>query len=306
MPAPSSPHYRFEEVAPGVHAALATLEGFAVCNSGLVDLGEGSLVFDAGMTPISAVDLRTHATQILGRAPTMAVTSHRHLDHFLGNSEFASVPIWSTRRTREILLETTNQIQADLSREALEKDLAMLERRRDDMKTEDLRMDLEFNLQIQRALIASAGQVKITPPDHTFDTKLRLPGARAAELVSLGSGHTEADAFLFLPHEKILIAGDLVVLGVQPSMGSGDPEHWVEELNELERLGAEKVVPGHGAVTTNEGIRYTREYLAAVLDVARTPPGTRLPAALRRWEGSVSLEWNIATTRDWVSHHPRH
>ena len=275
-------------------------------NSGLVDLGEGALVFDAGMTPASAKDLRTRTTEVLGRPPSIAVTSHRHLDHFLGNSEFASIPIWSTRRTREILLETTNQIRADLNREQLQKDLEMLEQRRAEMTSEDLRMDLEFNIQIQRALLSAAGEITITPPDHTFDTKLRLPGPRGAELVSLGSGHTEADAFLYLPHEKLLFAGDLVVVGVQPSMGSGDPEHWVQELDELDRLGAEKVVPGHGPVSSPEGIQYTREYLSAVLEAARTPPGTKLPAALRRWEGSISLQWNLATTRDWASHHPAH
>lgn len=296
-----SRHYHFEELGDGVHAAIARPEGFAICNSGVTDLGDGGLVFDAGLTPDSAQDLRNHATRLLGRPPSMAVTSHRHLDHVLGNSEFSAIPIWGTRRTREILLETTDQTLAELRREQLEKDLAELESHRAEMRSEDLRADLEFNLQISRALLASVGRVKVVPPDHTFETKVSLPGPRGAELVSLGSGHTEADAFLFLPHEKVLFAGDLVVVGVQPSMGSGNPVHWLEVLDQIERMGAERIVPGHGPVTTAEGIRETRNYLAGVLEATQASRGAPLPAPLRRWEGSLSLEWNLTFARGWVA-----
>ena len=303
MSSTDSPHYRIEELGEGIHAAIARPTGFAICNSGVADLGGGGLVFDSGMTPDSARDLNHQATRLLGRPPSLAVTSHRHLDHILGNSEFAQIPIWGTRRTREILLETTDQLLAEVRREQLEKDVAELEGHRGEMRTEAAREDLEFILQINRAALACAGRLKVVPPDHTFETKMTLPGARAAELVSLGSGHTEADAFLFLPREKVLFAGDLVVVGVQPSMGNGDPDHWVEELDQIERMAPERVVPGHGPVTTTDGIRETRAYLSGVLEAARASRGAPLPAALRRWEGSLSLESNLAFARGWVEAH---
>lgn len=298
-----SHHYRFETLAEGVHAAIARPDGFAICNSGIADLGDGGVVFDTGMTPDSARDLRLHATRLLGRAPSLAVTSHRHLDHTLGNSEFSGIPIWGTRRTRELLLETADQLIVDLRREQIEKEIAELEGHRDAMRTEGARADLEFTLQIDRAALACSGRFSIVPPDRTFDTRLTLPGARGAELVSLGHGHTEADAFLVLPHEKVLFAGDLAVVGVQPSMGNGDPEHWIQELDEIERMAPEKVVPGHGPVTGAEGLRETRDYLSAVLDAARGSRGATLPPALRRWEGSVTLEGNLASARAWVRAH---
>ena len=306
-PPPTSPaesrHYRFEEVADGVHAAIARPGGFAICNSGIADLGEGGLVFDAGMTPDSARDLRHHATRLLGRPPSVAVTSHRHLDHFLGNSELSGIPIWGTRRTREILLETADQLLAELRREELEREVAMLESRRDAMRTEDGRADLEFTLQIYRAALACAGRFSIVPPDRTFDTRMTLPGPRKAELVSLGHGHTEADAFLLLPREKVLFAGDLVVVGVQPSMGHSDPEHWVQELDQIERMAPERIVPGHGPVTSREGLRETRDYLSGVLEAARASREAPLPRTLQRWEGSVTLDENLVAARAWVQAH---
>jgi glyoxylase-like metal-dependent hydrolase (beta-lactamase superfamily II) len=295
-----SAHYRFEPLGDGIHAALARPEGFAICNSGVIDLREGGLVFDTGMNPDSARELHGHATRILGRPPSVAVSSHRHLDHFLGNSEFASVPIWGTRRTREILLETGDQILAEVRKEQLEKDIAEIESHRDAMPSETARADLEFNLHLERALLAAAGRVKVVPPDQTFDTRVTLPGPRKAELICLGTGHTEADAFLFLPQEKVLCAGDLVVVGIQPSMGNGDPEHWLEVLDEIERMRPERIIPGHGPVTATEGIEETRGYLSGVVKAARARKGAKLPAAIQKWEGSLSLEWNLKFAREWV------
>jgi cyclase len=306
MPATKTRHYTFEDLGNDIHAAIARPDGYAVCNSGVVDLGDAGLVFDTGLTPDSAKDLRSASERILGRPPSIAVNSHKHLDHTLGNSEFPAIPIWGTRRTREIMLETHDQLMAELEREQLEKDVRELESRRAALRSDVARKDLEFILQINRALLASVGRLKVVAPDQTFDTRLSLPGTRRAELISFGSGHTEADAIMVLPQEKVVLAGDLVVVGVQPSLGSGDPEHWLTVLDEIERLSAEHIVPGHGPVTTAEGIDETRQYLTGILEAVAAPVVTTLPAALRPWEGSVSLEENLKVARHWVAaHHPR-
>lgn len=297
----NSRHYRFEELGEGIHAAVARPEGYGICNSGVVDLGGPGLVFDTGLTPDSAEDLRSNSERTLGRPPSLAVNSHRHLDHFLGNSAFSKIPIWGTRRTRELLLETHEQLTAELKREQLEKDIRELESHRSEMPSEDARTDLEFTLQINRALLAAADRVKLVPPDHTFETHLTLPGTRPAELMSFGSGHTEADAVLWLPRERIAFAGDLVVVGVQPSMGSGDPDHWPIVLDRIEHLNPERIVPGHGPVTTLDGIQETRNYVTGVLTAAEAPVGAPLPTAIQRWEGSFSLKWNLDFAREWVA-----
>ena len=301
MITPSSPNYEFVRVGDGIHAAIARLAGNGICNSGMVDLGGETLLFDTSLTPGTARELRAATENSLGRPPSIAALSHWHLDHSLGSQEFSSVPIWSTRRTREIMLELRGQLAIDLTRGALEKDIRELEALRGTMPSKDALDDLQFGIQINRAILSELDELKPIPSDHTFETQLSLPGTREAELISFGAGHTEADAILFLPREKVVFAGDLAVVGVQPSMGSGNPDHWLVVLDEVERLGAERIVPGHGPVVAGDGLDEIRGYVSGVLRAAENPEGAALPATIRRWEGSVSLKENLKFARSWVA-----
>ncbi len=297
METPTSDHYAFEPIGERVWAGISDPTGHSICNSGIVDLGAGVLVFDTGMTPGSAQDLRTAGDRLFGRMPSIVANSHWHMDHTLGNRAFGSVPIWSTRRTREILLERGSELSAELTRPRLEADVRELEAKRPRIAGKVAKADLEIWIRIHRAILAAVDEVKIVPPNQTFETRLDLPGERGAELISFGAGHTEADAVLFLPREKILFAGDLVVAGVQPSLGSGDPEHWLVVLDELERLRPETIVPGHGPVIPTEDLQATRDYLTGILRAAEAPKSATLPATIRKWGGSLGFEENLKFVR---------
>ena len=301
MAHPRSPHYTFLDLGDEILIAVARLDGDGICNSGLVGLGSGGIVFDTGLTTHAARDLRGAFDLHFHRSPTLVANSHRHMDHTLGNGAFEGLPIWGTRRTREILLERLDDLSAELRREQLENDLRELEAQRGEARTDSARADFDLFIQITRALLNSAEAARIVPPDQTFESRLPLDGRAGAELRSFGSGHTEADAVLFLARERMLFTGDLALVGVQPSMGSGEPRHWLEVLDELDRLGAERIVPGHGPVAGPEGIDETRRYLAAVLKAAEAPPTAPLPGELRPWEGSPTLRENLRFVRDWLA-----
>jgi hypothetical protein len=106
---PTSKHFRLEKLAEGVYAALAIDGGGAMCNAGIVDLGDRALVFDTFWTPEASQDLLTAAEQVTGHAVVYIVNSHYNADHVNGNQVFApATTIISTSRTRELLIERGN------------------------------------------------------------------------------------------------------------------------------------------------------------------------------------------------------
>ena len=102
-------HFQLEQVADDAWAAIATPDGGAVANAGIVRSSGATIVFDTTMLLEAALELRRAAERI---APVAAVVcSHWHADHVGGNPVFEDVDIVATERTRELLetdgLETT-------------------------------------------------------------------------------------------------------------------------------------------------------------------------------------------------------
>jgi len=103
--APLSEQYAFRTIGDGVAAGLARPEGAALSNTGVVDLGGSTLVFDTSLTLRSAREIRAAAIERTRRPPSLVANSHWHLDHLMGNQLFADLPIYATTRTVEIALE---------------------------------------------------------------------------------------------------------------------------------------------------------------------------------------------------------
>jgi cyclase len=59
MPAqlPKSKHFQVERLADGVYAAVASEQGYAICNAGIVDIGDKTIIFDTFISPEAAKDL---------------------------------------------------------------------------------------------------------------------------------------------------------------------------------------------------------------------------------------------------------
>ncbi|HNE69784.1 MAG TPA: MBL fold metallo-hydrolase, partial [Anaerolineales bacterium] len=81
---PQSQHFTYHELAEGIWAAIVIPTGLAASNSGIVDLGDHTLIFDTTLSPASAVELRKTAENLTGRAVTYVLNSHWHQDHVFG------------------------------------------------------------------------------------------------------------------------------------------------------------------------------------------------------------------------------
>ena len=52
-----SRYYSLQRLDEGVYAALAVEDGPAICNAGVIDLGDRTLVFDTFLNPPAAAEL---------------------------------------------------------------------------------------------------------------------------------------------------------------------------------------------------------------------------------------------------------
>jgi cyclase len=250
-------HYRLDEVADGVLAAIAAPAGGGRGNAAIIEIDGESLVFDTGMTPQAGRELR-QAAEPLGPV-TWVVNSHWHGDHIRGNQAFADVEIVSTVRTKE-LIETraANQLA-----EQKAFDFAALLATPPQRPSGSLDKSFDARLASVAELAATISDVELVPPTRTFDTRLEL--APGCELLTLGGGHTESDAFLVLANRRVAIMGDLLAVEMHPWIGAGDPERWLEILADVEALDVDWFVPGHGRVATVEDVRAFRDHLRAFL-----------------------------------------
>lgn len=253
-----STHFRLQQLADGVYAAIAVSGGAALCNAGIIDLGDCTLVFDSFLTQRAAMDLRTAAEHLTGRHAEYVVNSHYHNDHIRGNQIFPHAKIVATTKTRR-LIATRGQEEITWDSENAPKELQTLE------AGQDAAMQYDFTTWrgYYRGIIESLPTLELKLPNLTFDTNMVFHGShRTAEVATYGGGgHTESDAILYLPDERIAFLGDLLFVKTHPWLGRVDPAELIRILDKVETLGLKTVVPGHGPIGTTQDLTPMRQYV---------------------------------------------
>ena len=80
----------------GIYAAIAKEGTGAVANTGFMDLGDQTLIFDTFNTPQAAEELRRMAENYCPHPITYVINSHWHGDHIRGNQIFKDKIILSS------------------------------------------------------------------------------------------------------------------------------------------------------------------------------------------------------------------
>lgn len=112
----------------------------------------------------------------------------------------------------------------------------------------------------------NAEGTSIVAPTRTFvDREEIVMGDTRIEVLHLGPAHSPGDTQVWLPDSKVLIAGDIAFSERMPPIFEGTCTLcWIETFEtRLEPLGAEIIVPGHGAPTDLATVRHaTVDYLS--------------------------------------------
>jgi glyoxylase-like metal-dependent hydrolase (beta-lactamase superfamily II) len=299
-----SKHFSIWPLTDGVYAAIHKEGGSAICNAGLIDLGDLLLVFDTFLTPQAAEDLHQFALDQFNKAPQLVINSHYHNDHVWGNQVFAEgAQIISSAKTFEhfdtLGLEEYEWYTINAPKKLEE--IKTQYQRSEDQKFQDSLMGM---LGYYAGLVEALPNLRVCKPNLTFDKQLNLYGGRrAAQLITFEGAHTGCDTVLYLPQEGILFTSDLLFVDSHPYLSEGDPNLLLDVLNRLLRLGASIFIPGHGPIGNSENVHMMIGYIEKCLSIGKklafegiddeAKPEISIPETYSEWRMPLMFQGNI-------------
>jgi len=201
-------------------------------NAGIIIGRDGIAVVD---TLVSAKEARRFikAIRAVSKKPIKyVINTHYHLDHAFGNAEFVKLG------AVVIAQENDKQTMAKTAEETLK----------------------------------NAGEYGLTPEDMkgttiaypvlSYGDRLTIDlGNQLVELRHARPSHTDGDTLVFLPDKKVFFAGDILFTNYHPFLAEGNIEEWCDELDDLQAMDAEVIIPGHGPISGKKDLADMKQYL---------------------------------------------
>lgn len=249
--------HRFVEVKDGIWLVTGTGSIYTMSNA-MVLVGEfDTLVVDSHVTAAAAQSLLDSIPAITDKPVRYLVNSHYHFDHAHGNQAFPDgIEIIGHEFTRAKLNGDAGNVLEERTFRSFSDPVpslvASLEQQVADESDSARRAELEERLRVQRDYMNAIPKVRPTPPNITLESKMTLfqvveSGSREIQLLHFGRAHTGGDVVIFLPQEKVVFTGDMMLPGLS-YMGDGHVDEWPEALEGLKSLDFEFWLPGHGPV----------------------------------------------------------
>jgi glyoxylase-like metal-dependent hydrolase (beta-lactamase superfamily II) len=207
-------------------------------NAGFIVTGEGVVVVDALASPEQGERL-LHTIRRVTRQPIVwLVLTHHHPDHHFGAIVFRRAG------AKVIAHPDTRVLASEAGKDALVADWTRV-------VGIDAMRGFEFADEPDRPVTAA-------------DT-LHL-GGRTIVITHPGAGHTAGDLMIWLPAERVLFAGDVLVEDGVTMVVDGSARELLRALQAIDRLNPRVVVPGHGAIprVPAELVARTRAYVSSL------------------------------------------
>ena len=263
----------FTELSPGVWAGVRedSTRIPVVGNSLFVVGDDGVLVFDAAVAG-SGDQLIAKIREVTNLPITHVVVSHWHGDHNLGVSrlmeEYPAAQVISHEFTHAAMAGSNLDYARNLER--VEGYLPDMQKavetgiENDEPISETTRQWYREFLEVADIVDSEYRRSPPYIPTVTFRERMVIhSGERQIELLYLGDANTAGDIVLWLPEEKVVATGDMVVFPT-PYGFNVPPRRWVQTLRNLNALEYATLVPGHGAIQHDSG------YVDLVIETAES------------------------------------
>jgi glyoxylase-like metal-dependent hydrolase (beta-lactamase superfamily II) len=222
-----------EVLADGVYLLRASteLDRWTATNVVVIVNEHDVTVFDSFTRPATARMAIAEIRALTDKPVRTLINSHWHMDHWSGNDEFRKafpgIQIIATAETRRYMTRMGSSFLIDgtraglgRSREALEAAIKTGRSTDGTVLTDDLRREREQEIAETARFVEEISAVPRVMPDTAFHDELTFwRGTREFRLFSM-TGDATGSAVLYLPAEKILVTGDVLV---SPPDGQGPP-----------------------------------------------------------------------------------
>lgn len=251
-----------QKLADGVYAAIRKEPpGLAVDANVLFIINENDVVLvDANIGPESAGATLRALRSLTGKPISAIVATHYHDDHMGGTQTFLKDSPKAELIAHETSPKAIQELLKPARTEMIEIAPQMSKYLRELMDkgksvggwdiADEERTSYQNDIRIAERYGREMPDIPLPSPTRLVKDKLVLSrGSRTIEILHLGAGHTPSDMVVFLPKEKVVATGDLLVYPV-PLVGGPQSsiKHWPGTLDKLMDLKASQIVPGHGPV----------------------------------------------------------
>jgi len=259
------------EVSPGVFVHIGTIalmtrenEG-AIANVGFIVGSDAVAVIDSGGSVREGRQLLAAIRTRTDKSIRYVINTHGHPDHVFGNAAFAGEgAVFVGHKNLPEALRTRGPFYVDAFRKIMGDSLI--------------------------------DEVRIVPPTLLVNGTRELDlGGRKLVLQAWPAAHSDNDLTVFDEASKTLFAGDLVFLEHIPVV-DGSIRGWLRIMDDLGRLAATRVVPGHGRVSEwPEALTDQRRYLDTLAaDIKATvAKGATIKSAADTAAASERPQWQL-------------
>ena len=240
----ASPHVTVFQSAEGTPAIV---NGNIVAITGR----DATLIVDAGQFPTLArraiAELQRSAKPV-----RYIVNTHWHGDHLLANAQFKEAyPEARIVAHSHTIAEAAKRYGPDYATKS-KKSIPIISdqfrKRREESKSDEERLWIDRTLACVDFLLSELDHTRYVAPDMAVDEELRIDlGGLPVVIRHIGAGNTPGDLVVWVEEDRLVASGDLLVYPAPYAIGS-NLGPWVGTLDNLQKMAAKIIVPGHGPV----------------------------------------------------------
>ena len=251
--------------------------GWGWSNAGLIADGDESLIvdtlFDEDLT-LEMLDSMKSAEPKGMKNIRALINSHSNGDHCNGNNCVDTDEVISSEATLEEMSHESPEMMAALLKQAPEMGT---------LGKYFLECFGSFNFE---------GVTKRLPNTTFTGETQRQVGDKIVELIEVGPAHTNGDILVHVPSDKVVFTGDILFIEGHPILWAGPVKNWINACDRIISMEVDFVVPGHGPVTDNRGVKAVRDYLVYIDAESRE----RFESGMSALEAAKEIDLDLFST----------